>query len=565
MKITQIAPNAFRIEPLIRPVLDLYETIPGKKRIQDKKILVEASRENIQFLLEKVPSLAVAGLPSIDDYLGVNFDEPVIPPSEVRAGYAFKTKPYDHQAAAFSASRHREYFALFMEMGTGKTWVFLNTGFSLFHEGHIDCMLVMAPIGVHQQWVDEQLPLHAPDEIQWTALAWSKKLLKTEGAPKLSAILKPSKSFRIMTVGYENLASEHTRRNVLAFAKSGRCLVVYDESHKLKNQKAQRTKFAAEVAGHCIYRRIGTGTEVTEGAEDLFSQMQILKEGMLGPKSFRGFMAEYCETKPVEGAPRGVVRVIGYKSLDRLRARIAPHAFYALKKDCLDLPEKVYMTRSVPLTDEQRSAYGQAKRDMLVLLQNTETEELDEATITHAATLVLRLQQITSGHLKTDDGKILELDTNRIEAVLDILSESKTAIIWARFVNDIQRLRAALKAKGYRVGCYYGSTTTEERLEITKPGAVDVLICNQQSAAAGLNLTHFTTSIYYSNSFNASDRWQSEDRIHRIGQRSNCTYVDLISPGTVDSKIVRALRSKKNVADMIRSGKSAVLDLLSEE
>lgn len=559
MKIEQIAPNALQVTPLIRPVLDLYAQLPGRKRIQDRKLLVEASPENLRYMIDKIPKIVTYDLPCINSFLGITEGNLVVPMAAGAASYEYKTQPYAHQKEAFAASRHAEYYALFMEMGTGKTWVFLQTGFSLFVEGHIDIMLVFAPIGVHRQWVTEQLPAHAPDSVPYEAFAWSRRAERSTNIEDLERVIKKSDKFRIFVVGYDSTTSPKTQRRIMEFMNSGRCLVVWDESHKLKNRKAARTVFAEKVAAKADYRRIGTGTEVTEGAEDLFAQTELLKSGLMGHNSFYGFRSEFCDTEPASGGRKGAVKITGYRNLDKLRNRLRKHTYFALKKDCLDLPEKVYVKRSVPLTDEQRTAYNELRSQMITVLQTG-----DEASVEFAATMLIRLQQITSGHIPDDNGTMHELETNRPQAVLDILEESKTAIIWARFIHDIESLRDKLRAGGYRVGCYYGKTKTEDRAKMIVPGAVDVLICNQQSAAAGLNLMHFNTAIYYSNAFNAADRWQSEDRIHRIGQAVSCTYVDLVSPGTVDAKILRALRSKKNIADVIRSG-DAFLDLLADE
>ena len=578
MNITQIAPNALCAEPLTRPVLELYRKLPGKKRVEGSRLLIEASRENLDVVIQVAPHVAEAEIPIIMNHLGIR-PEPVptqerVPDEASSVGFQMGTEPFDHQRQAFGRSRHLEYFALFMEMGTGKTKVLIDTAFSLFYEGHIDAMLVFAPNGVHAQWVNEQLPIHAAKDLPWEAVSWTRKQ-RNGVKEKIASIMLNGKTrrLRIFSVGYDSLASEKTKKAVRDFIQSagGRVLVAFDESHKLKSYKSGRTIFCTEVAGKCSYRRIATGTEVTEGVEDLFSQMGLLRQNILGHSSFFGFRNEYCITQKVDGAPRGVVKVIGYKTVDKLRNRVARHSFLIKKNECLDLPEKVYTKRMVPLTDEQRDAYRSLKNDLIHILKSSEQVGEDgnvvysEATVEHAASLLIRLQQITSGHLPDDDGNIHTLPTNRIQAVLDVLEESKTAIVWARFVHDIEALNKALIEAGYRVGLYYGATKGDERTRIVKPGEVDVLVCNQQSAAAGLNLMHFNTAIYFSNTFVAADRWQSEDRIHRIGQNSKCTYVDLVSPGTIDAKILRALRDKKNIADLVRDGGDHfLLDLLSD-
>jgi SNF2 family DNA or RNA helicase len=218
------------------------------------------------------------------------------------------------------------------------------------------------------------------------------------------------------------------------------------------------------------------------------------------------------------------------------------------KEECLDLPEKQYVRRPVNLTPDQKRHYERMKSDMLA--------ELDDGTVVEAADAIVRmgkLQQITCGQLIDAEGEIHDLPTNRLAVTRDVIEESGgRAIVWCRFRRDITRLEEFLGAQ-FRVGTYFGDTPSDERRRLVQPGAVDVLVANPASAGTGLNLTHFDTCIYYSNSFSASDRWQSEDRIHRIGQKNRCLYVDLVGRGTIDHAILASLSRKRDTADLLRS------------
>jgi SNF2 family DNA or RNA helicase len=167
-------------------------------------------------------------------------------------------------------------------------------------------------------------------------------------------------------------------------------------------------------------------------------------------------------------------------------------------------------------------------------------------------TQMLRLQQVLSGHLKTDNGDLVEVESKRIDAVKDILEETTgKVILWSRFRYDIQRLSEMI-AKEYgegSVASYYGDTPDDERQEIVTKfqdpdSGLRFFIGNPATAGYGLTLTEANTVIYYANDFNLETRIQSEDRCHRIGQKNPVTYIDLITENTIDERIVQALRNK---------------------
>ena len=228
-------------------------------------------------------------------------------------------------------------------------------------------------------------------------------------------------------------------------------------------------------------------------------------------------------------------------------------SYRVLKKDCLDLPEKTYTIRYVGLTDDQRKMYDELRHEALTLLDGGEL-----VTAQNVMTQMIRLQQVLSGHLMTDDGELIELETKRLDAVLDIVTEtSGKTLIWSRFRNDIQRLGKLLE-KNFptQVATYYGDTPDNERQEIVTrfqdaDSGLRFFIGNPATAGYGLTLTEANTVIYYANDFNLETRIQSEDRCHRIGQKNTVTYIDLITENTIDERIVQALRNKIDLGAVV--------------
>jgi SNF2 family DNA or RNA helicase len=168
-------------------------------------------------------------------------------------------------------------------------------------------------------------------------------------------------------------------------------------------------------------------------------------------------------------------------------------------------------------------------------------------------TQMLRLQQVLSGHVKTDEGELLQLPTQRLAALMDCIEEvSGKIIIWSRFRYDIVNIRNEL-ANVYgsdSVVSYYGDTSDQDRqiaIDRFQGGNARFFVANPATAGYGLTLTEANTVIYYANDFNLETRIQSEDRCHRIGQKNPVTYIDLIADGTIDEKIVKALRDKIDI------------------
>jgi SNF2 family DNA or RNA helicase len=217
------------------------------------------------------------------------------------------------------------------------------------------------------------------------------------------------------------------------------------------------------------------------------------------------------------------------------------------------LPDKLYAKREVDLTEEQAKAYKEMRLMALALFKE------GEVSTVNALTQIMRLHQIVCGHVKLDNGAVLELPNNRIKELMNIVEESDgKMIIWANYRHDIEAIKLALSSVyGMNsAAAYYGDTETNKRQEIVNDfqdpnNPLRFFIGNPTTGGYGLTLTAANLVVYYSNSFDLEKRLQSEDRAHRIGQTKNVTYIDLISPGTVDEKIVKSLRDKINIATQV--------------
>jgi SNF2 family DNA or RNA helicase len=465
--------------------------------------------------------------------------------------YNYKLKPFDHQRKALEEGWHRQEFGLFMEMGTGKSKVLIDNLGLLFLNGQINFALVLAPKGVYRNWVAKEIPEHMSDDIPHRVIRWVASPNKRQQEEMRSV----KDQFAGLTIFVMNVESFSTKKGQTAgewmartFGTHG--LIAIDESTTIKNHKAKRTKALLKIASQFKYRRLLTGSPITKSPLDIFSQTEFLRPGLMGHESFYTFQGRYAVLQRRSMGAKSFQQIVGYKNLDELTDKIDTFSYRVLKKDCLDLPEKVYTARYVTLTDEQFRMYSLLQQQAMLLFEDGEIVSAP-AVITQ----MLRIQQVLSGHLKTDDGEMKYFPSRRMDALKEILEEHDgKVIIWSRFRYDIIEITKMLN-KEFGEGsaaAYYGDTTDDERQSIVQqfqsPGSrLRFFVGNPSTAGYGLTLTEADLVIYYANDFNLETRIQSEDRAHRIGQKNNVTYIDLISEGTIDEKIVEALRNKIDI------------------
>ena len=465
----------------------------------------------------------------------------------MKVNYKFKTKPYDHQNHAFARNIAEKSFGFFMERGTGKSKVLIDTIAYLGNTMQIDFALIIAPKGVYRNWINKEIPQHFPDDIRHSVCYWQATDTKSykEEVKKFFASTEPGLKIFVMNV--EAFSSAKGQKAGLWIANNfgANGMIAIDESTTIKNHKAKRSKTLIKIAADFKYRRLLTGSPVTKSPMDLYSQFQFLDSRILGYDSYYAYQGRYAIMQKRSMGNHSFQQILGYRNLDELTNKIDPFTYRVLKKDCLDLPEKTYTVRHVPLTMDQIRIYKEIQKEAMTLLENGELVSAPQVI-----TQMLRLQQLLSGHLRTDDGDLVEVASQRLDAMMSCIEEvSGKIIIWSRFRYDIIRIRDALiKEYGEKsVVSYYGDTSDEGRqsaIQQFQNGEARFFVANPATAGYGLTLTEANTVIYYANDFNLETRIQSEDRCHRIGQKNPVTYIDLIAEGTIDEKIVKSLRDK---------------------
>lgn len=469
--------------------------------------------------------------------------------------YSFKTEPRKYQRTALDRAWGKEAFAFYMDMGTGKTKTSLDLFSAYFIDGKVDRVLVVTKFSTRRNW-EAEIGIHCPVQTDVHVLDTSKVKAFEEWN------VQTDKGLKFLIVGTESLAAGNAIKFAQKYVDSSLAVgMIVDEAHMIKTHNAVRSKNCVKLGLSARYKVIMTGTPIANGPMDVFMQFEFLDPNIIGIGDFYSFRNRYAIMGGYEDR-----QIVGYQNMEELIELVSPFVYQVRKDEVLtELPPKIFETRTVTLNDEQKRLYREiAKKDRAVsgdrgITVNTVLERM------------LRLQEIAGGIITYErnpdiyDGSKFEhlrIDGKnpKIEELLSICEENPVStIIWCRFIEEIQMITEALAAKygSNSIVQVYGAIDEDTRWdnvsEKFQKGQARFLVGNAATGGVGLNMTKAELVVYYSNSFSFTDREQSEDRAHRIGQTKSVTYIDIVAEGTVDEGVVQALRSKKDVSEFVRT------------
>jgi SNF2 family DNA or RNA helicase len=458
----------------------------------------------------------------------------------------------EHQEAAVAKIAPLRVGALFMEMGTGKT----RTAIELVRRrlGKIDRVVWFCPVAL-KETVCHEILKHTDTQPECINVFNE----KTEDT-RLPKVL-----WHI--IGIESMSS--STRMIVAANKvvTKKTMVIVDESSYIKGHDAMRTLRITKFAERARYRLLLTGTPLSQGVVDLFSQMRFLSPQILGYNSFYSFAANHLEYH--EKYKGMIVRA---HNVGLLAAKIAPYAYHVRKDECLQLPEKLYDYRYCSLSNEQTDAYVEAKDEFERRVM--EAEEREYALTSMAIfRLFTSLQQIVSGFWNrfNERGVLVErlkLPHRRLELLMDTVTSippDEKIIIWAKYHQCIQDIVAALTEQfgAESVVQFHGGYTEKKRHEELARFRKDArfFVATQSCGGHGLTLNEVCYSIFYNNSFKFSERLQAEDRCHRIGQTRKTMYIDICCQGTIDERISKALANKESMLEAFKQKVEEMKDI----
>jgi SNF2 family DNA or RNA helicase len=451
-----------------------------------------------------------------------------------------KTKLLPHQAKAVQKVLPTRIAGLFCEMGTGKT----RTAFELVarRQGKFDHVVYFCPVSL-KETVQREILKHT-DCTRADIYIFN---------DRTNEVNLPRAMWYI--IGIESMST--STRVVLAASKliTTRTFVILDESSYIKGAYSMRTMRITKLSEKARYRLILTGTPLSQGVVDLYSQMRFLSPKILGYESFYSFAANHLEYS--EKYPGMIVRAhnIGY-----LAAKVQPYVYQVTKEECLDLPPKLYETRYFYMTREQRRYYELAKDETIADLRD---DDIDSIVIFRLFSI---LQQIVCGYWnrKVGRGKFekLEFEHHRLDSLIDVIMDipsSEQVIIWTKYRHSLASIADTLTQLfgAESVAVYHGGLSEKQRNEQEDRfhAGARFFVGTPQSGGHGLTLNEAHYVVFYDNGFKYSERLQAEDRCHRIGQGHPVTYIDLQCTDSIDDRIATALANK---GDVVRAFKREV-------
>lgn len=437
-------------------------------------------------------------------------------------------------------------FGLLFEMGCGKTLTALAIAGAAYQMGKISKVLIIAPTSVVAVW---------PKEFQeYADFKYTCRTLLGEKANRIRQIddlMKfPFKALKVAVINYESIWRDGIKEKLQEYDAD---MIVCDESQRIKTHDAEQSKAAHQLGDQARYKLILSGTPVQNNAIDIFSQYRFLDPSIFGT-NFYQFRNRYAV---MGGFNRK--QIVGYKDLNDLIKKEHSIAFRITKEEAIDLPEQTFETRRVSFTDKERGLYDRIRRDSYA-----ELESGGQITATTVLTKLLRLQQLAGGFLVEDNAEKPQLVSRaKLNALADIIedyviSAGKKLVIFARFIPEVKEIIKATQKQlpaGKKLVAIYGDIKKEDRGDIVKQFQEDkntmVFVGQIDTAGTGITLTAADTCVYYSKNFNYATYSQSLSRIHRIGQRNVCTYIDLEVEKTVDEIISRSLSKKEDMAKTV--------------
>lgn len=438
-------------------------------------------------------------------------------------------KLYRHQEIALSYMRSNNYFALFMEQGTGKTIPALTRILDLLKSGKIVDALVVAPKSALGAW---ERDIEKFDELD-------------------AEILRES----ITLINYDKI---WRGENKSPYNRKYGCIVL-DEAHSIKNRTSRRSTFILKIATMSDYRYILTGTPIGNGQlENIWSlycfldpyiergrvYSNIFKEYMeeIASGSYKGsyqeFVARYCILNMYH-------KPSGYINVKELQTIINEHSYRVKKVDCLDLPDK--------LPDEL--VYVECKEKALYKRLATESALLEyEILAENPLSRMIKLRQLASGHIKTEN-ELIEVKNEKLSILQELIEgyeDDKKLVIFAEFkysISKIAELLKKLKIKHIVLDGDQKDKTIWRKFQAD--ASIKIIVCQYQTASAGIDLFSSDTIIYYEPTLRSNILEQSRDRIHRTGQVNKCSYIHLITKGTIEVDIYRALSGYSDFSEKL--------------
>lgn len=478
----------------------------------------------------------------------------------------FKTDPFEHQLTGYNLMENKRNFALFCEMGTGKSKMLIDDAARLWLQKRIDLMFIICPNGLQQNWILREIPMHlALDDYK---VGYSRSGMGKKETVSWERIVtnKDPGMFKVLAINIDQLVSFKNYVYYKELISSHKTLLGIDESQRIKNPSPQvkRSNRTVLLGTKAVARRIASGTPMPNGPLDLFNQFKFLNPLILGFRTYTGFKTHHAVIKQINlDENRSFPKIIGYKNIKELKERMKPVRYAVRLAECVDMPPLIYEDKFVDLTPQQNRMYQSLLAEAVAAIDNPPKGMSEEELIVwlfenpavvskNALSTSIRLVQVLGGHVPDNNGEMHELDNNKIKILLETIEDEidKKFMIVAQFRPEIKAIVKALKEKygPQSVVEYHGGVNAGDKVEATdllQTNDETRFIVGQWQSLIGITLTAATRCLVYSPPYHNWEHYiQSIYRIFRIGQHHKVVVTHLVSENKADSKILKSITEK---------------------
>ena len=414
---------------------------------------------------------------------------------------------------------------------------------ALYERGLVRRCLVVAPTTVVSVWPKEMAQMASYPFQAAVMLGTKAKRLKAFREMTLAADGRRDDPLRMVCINYNEIFRDGIRETLSGFDAD--CIIL-DEGHYIKSHTSRTAKEAYALGDNARFRMLLTGTPMTNRQDDLYGEFRFVDKRVFGT-NFYSFRNRYC----IMGGFQNKV-VVGERNKDEMVRKLHGVSLRVTKEDALDLPEETFVTRYVELSKNEMDIYEQLRKNGLAELQG------GEITAPLVITKMLRMQQVCGGFAQLDESeKPQQVGTSKLDALKEIVTDvvvegEQKLVVFARFLPEVHAICKLLGDMKVGYGVIYGAIPQEERGQIVdrfqNEPEMQVFVAQIATAGLGITLHAASTAVFFSKDFSFSNVEQARARIHRIGQRHPCTYIDLVAEDTVDEKIQKALSDKKDLS-----------------
>ena len=435
----------------------------------------------------------------------------------------WRCKPYKHQEHGLKLALNNDVFFNLYEMGLGKTLIAMKAMEYRLKNKIIDKALVVCPKTVLYSW-----------EIQVKQFSDLKTITITGNKIKRSKQLKEKAD--IYLINYDLI---RIMEKDLKAEKYG--MIVLDESQFVKNYSSKRSRSAYNIATEIKYRILLTGSPISTGVENIFSQFKILDETIFG-SSFYSFRNKYF-VNVNQYYPDWKLKPDVMK---QIKEKMSLRSHRLKKTDVLDLPDKIFQVLHFEMPPEQRRIYKDMKSKMVAII-NDET-----VNVTVLISKLMKLTQICSGFYM-NDGEVLNINDDKVKELKNIVENNpdEKIVVWTVFKYSMRKIQKQFPD---------ALTISGDVKQEDRNNAIDqfqnnpdkkMIILQIQAGSTGITLTASNINVYYERNYNFLDYIQSNDRTHRVGTVKNVLYINLVARDSIDEIVMENLARKQKLATEI--------------